>query len=97
MESTLTRRGFVAASAAAAGAVAASGIVSAEARADEAAAESTLPDWAGPAPEPVTEFDETVDLTDQFLVIGAGMSGYATATRLLELGAKVTLVAKTDS
>ena len=97
MENTLTRRNFVAATAAAAGMAAASGAVASTARADEAAIESDLPDWAGPAPEPVTEFDETVDLTGQFLVIGAGMSGYATATRLLELGAKVTLVAKTES
>ena len=97
MENTLTRRNFVAATAAAAGMAAASGAIAGAAHADEAAIESDLPDWAGPAPEPVTEFDETVDLTGQFLVIGAGMSGYATATRLLELGAKVTLVAKTES
>ena len=49
------------------------------------------------APAPITDFDETVDLTGQFLVIGAGMSGYAVAARLVELGNKVTMIAKTDS
>ena len=48
------------------------------------------------APAPITNFDETIDLTDQFLVIGAGMSGYAVAARLVELGNKVTMIAKTD-
>ena len=61
------------------------------------AAGASAYDWAGPAPEPVTEFEETVDLTGQYLIVGAGMSGYAVATRLIELGEKVTLVAKTDS
>lgn len=103
MDQTITRRSFVSA---AAGTVAAAGVAmgAAGALADEAAssaadeaASAVSYDWAGPAPEPVTEFDETVDLTDQFLVIGAGMSGYATAARLLDLGNKVTLVAKTES
>ena len=43
------------------------------------------------APAPITEFDETVDLTGQFLVIGAGMSGYAVAARLVELGIAVDI------
>ena len=31
------------------------------------------------------------------VIIGAGMSGYAVAARLVELGNKVTMIAKTDS
>ena len=44
MENTLTRRNFVAATAAAAGMAAASGAVAGAAHADEAAIESDLPD-----------------------------------------------------
>ena len=33
------------------------------------------------APAPITEFQKTIDLTNQFLVIGAGMSGFAVAAR----------------
>lgn len=66
--------------------------------APQTAASSDTPyAWANDAPDPVTEFDETVDLTDRFLVVGAGMSGFATAMRLVELGQNVTMVAKTDT
>lgn len=52
--------------------------------------------WDVP-PAPITNFGKTVYLVDQFLVIGAGLSGYAVAARLADEGQKVTLIAKTDT
>ncbi|MDR1358471.1 MAG: FAD-dependent oxidoreductase [Coriobacteriales bacterium] len=44
------------------------------------------------APAPITDFAETVDT--EILIIGAGMSGLATACSAAESGAKVTVVEK---
>lgn len=63
---------------------------------NETASAEGINSWAGKAPDPITDFDKEVDLDGQFLVIGAGMSGFATATRLIEQGEKVTMVAKTE-
>lgn len=97
----LSRREFLKGAAAGAVSVAALGVV------NTCAAEASAPAEQAPvvygahswdvAPAPITKFDATVDLTDQFLVIGAGMSGFAVAGRLVDEGMKVTLIAKTDS
>lgn len=60
------------------------------------AASASRYSWDIP-PEPITNFDKVIDLSGQFLVIGAGMSGYAVAARLVDEKQKVTMIAKTDT
>lgn len=103
----LTRRGFLTGAAFVGASAAVVGIAGCApsdnmTNQDTSASSTTVSDlsgdnpWAGAAPEPITSFDETVDLTDQFLIIGAGMSGFSAATRLIENHQKVTMVAKTE-
>ncbi len=95
----ISRRDFLKGAGAGVLSAAAAAVLPTAAFADEQAAAANDPfhySWLD-APAPITEFDETIDLAGQFLVIGAGMSGYAVAARLCELGNKVTMIAKTDT
>jgi len=96
-ESGISRRSFLT-GAAAAGAVAVAGLAgcapAAPAANDGAAAEtetSTGYAWEK-APEPITDIAETLET--EIVVIGAGMSGLATACSAAESGAKVIVVEK---
>jgi succinate dehydrogenase/fumarate reductase flavoprotein subunit len=107
--SAISRRSFLT-GAAAAGALAAAGLAGCapqapaggDAPAGGAAGGDTAPDATAPAdtgglpwetaPEPITEFAETIDT--EVLIIGAGMSGLATACSAAESGAQVLVVEK---
>jgi succinate dehydrogenase/fumarate reductase flavoprotein subunit len=94
---SLSRRSFLS-GAAAAGALAVAGMAGCAPTAtptqpedSKEAPESTGYPWEQ-APEPITDFAETIDT--EILIIGAGLSGLATACSAVESGAKVTVVEK---
>lgn len=91
MESTMTRRGFVAGAAATAGAAGAAVLVN-PAFADEATVEAAT-SWRE-APEPVADDQIAETYEADVVVCGASHSGAAAARAALEAGASVILVEK---
>lgn len=96
-DTTLSRRSFLAGTAAVAGAAALAG--SATARADEAAAETTeaTPDFMK-APEPIADADikETIDA--DIVIIGSALSGLCACRAAVENGAKnIVVIEKGDT
>lgn len=95
MDTTVSRRTFVTGAAAAAVATAAAGV--AAARADEAAegpqVEAGLHTWEI-KPEPITDIAQTLDY--DIVIVGAGLSGLATAEAAARNGARVAVLERTS-
>ena len=98
MNDKVTRRGFVAGTAAAAGVAAVAGAAGAG-MADEAEAGQTgQTGWSWEAgPEAVAEGQITAAGAHDYVVVGAGIAGLSTAASLAENGADVIVLEKTET
>lgn len=95
METTVSRRTFVtgATTAAAVAAVASTAVAHADEAAEGPQVEAGLHTWEI-KPEPITDIAETRDY--DIVIVGAGLSGLATAEAAARNGAKVAVLERTD-